>query len=97
MYPKKSKAEKKLARRENRREDRKWERAYKYNEHHIIFPKSRGGTTDPKNLITFDINRHNAWHLLFSNMTLEEVIELLERVRDCQRNRKCKCEHKRTK
>lgn len=96
MYPKKSKAEKKHARRENRREDRKWERAYKYNEHHVILAKSLGGSREPYNLITLDVAHHEAWHFLFGNLTLDEIIELLERIRNCQQNRKCKCEHKRT-
>lgn len=54
-------------------------RAGKKNTHHLT-PKSRGGRKSKYNELELDIYRHNAWHLLFHNLTLREVIELLERL-----------------
>lgn len=57
--------------------------AYKnrrYNRHHMR-PKSRGGTKDPKNMLYMKIDRHDAWHLLFGNRTISEVIRLLIRIK----------------
>lgn len=51
-----------------------------FNYHHIILPKARGGEAIQSNLFKMDISRHNAWHLLFGNMTLYEVIQLLIRI-----------------
>jgi len=55
-------------------------RAFIINKHHLK-PKSRGGQNLDSNLLKMDISRHNAWHLLFENLTLDEIIKLLERVR----------------
>ena len=85
----------KIDSRKERRENKRWARAYKYNEHHILVPKSLGGCKEPYNLITLDISHHEAWHFLFGNSTLDEVIELLERIKGCQHNRKGKTSHKR--
>lgn len=52
----------------------------KRNRHHLR-PKSRGGLSIESNLLLMDISRHNAWHKLFGNLTLGEVIELLQRVK----------------
>ena len=52
----------------------------KRNRHHLR-PKNRGGLTIESNLLLMDIKRHNAWHQLFGNLTLGEVIELLQRVK----------------
>lgn len=59
---------------------KEWNRAGKFNRHHLK-PRSRGGQDLPSNLIRMDENRHGAWHLLFQNRTLSEVIEILERLR----------------
>lgn len=59
----------------------KWKRERKFNKHHIL-PKSRKGKATPQNLITLDIRRHEAWHLLFGLMTFREVAELL--LRTCE-------------
>ena len=32
------------------------------------------------NVVLFDITRHCAWHMVFGNRTLEEVIDLLQRL-----------------
>jgi hypothetical protein len=50
-----------------------------FNLHHLR-PKSRGGSSTESNLLKMDISRHNALHLLFGNLTLLEIIELLKRV-----------------
>jgi len=54
------------------------------NRHHLI-PKSRRKNYKEKNpvLITLwlDIERHKAWHTIFLDKTLDEIITLLQRVR----------------
>lgn len=47
--------------------------------HHLI-PKSAGGEDIDSNRISLDAYKHDAWHLIFKNRPLREVIELLERV-----------------
>lgn len=54
-------------------------RSRKFNKHHIK-AKSNGGVSIERNLLKLDISRHNAYHLLFGNLNLYEVIELLKRV-----------------
>ncbi len=54
-------------------------RSRKFNEHHIK-PKCKGGDSSEKNLIRMDINRHDAFHLLFGNRTFEGAARLLLRV-----------------
>lgn len=49
------------------------------NRHHLV-PKSRGGSNSLANILLLDIDRHMYWHKLFNLMTLEEVLELLQRV-----------------
>ena len=56
-----------------------WKRSGKFNRHHIK-AKSRGGDSLESNLLRMDTNRHDAWHLLFGNLTIEEIIVLLDRV-----------------
>ena len=58
---------------------REWKRSGKMTEHHLT-PSSRGGETIGSNLFKLDGRRHEAWHLLFSNLTLEEVIVLLTKI-----------------
>ena len=50
------------------------------NRHHLI-PKKRGGIRSEKNLLLMQIERHHAWHQVFGNRTLDEVIALLKRVK----------------
>ena len=49
------------------------------NKHHLT-PKKRGGDNGPANLLLLNAFRHMAWHILFGQKTLEEVIRLLQRV-----------------
>ena len=58
---------------------REWKRAGLMSEHHLK-PRSRGGSSIQSNLLRMDLRRHEAWHLLFSNLTLLEIILLLGRV-----------------
>lgn len=55
------------------------------NRHHL-HPRSRGGGALESNLLLMDMRRHNMWHQLFDNLTLDEVIELLIRVRRAKKN-----------
>lgn len=58
----------------------KFKEKAKWNDkHHIILPRSRGGENIDSNLFLFDVYRHEAWHLLFKNKTLFEIISFLER------------------
>ena len=50
------------------------------NKHHLV-PKSRGGGNHYANLLVMDMERHKALHFLFGTLTLEEIIELLIRVK----------------
>ena len=50
------------------------------NKHHLI-PKSRGGSGCRRNLLYISVTTHCEWHKVFKNLTLDEVIELLMRVR----------------
>ena len=50
------------------------------NRHHLI-PRSRGGGNDRRNLLLIKIDRHETWHRLFGNLTLNEVIGLLIRLK----------------
>lgn len=45
----------------------------KTNRHHVR-PASRGGSNDPGNIIRKDVREHAAYHELFGNMTVEEII-----------------------
>lgn len=57
----------------------------KRNKHHLI-PKSRGGKKSKENLLLIDMERHEAWHRLWGNRTLDEVIELLLRVKSAKQH-----------
>lgn len=45
--------------------------------HHII-PISRGGKRIPENELKIDSQVHDAWHVLFGNLLVEEVITLIK-------------------
>ena len=68
-----------MNRQEKKRQRREFVRNGKMSEHHLK-PRSRGGQSIQSNLLKLDIRRHEAWHLLFGNLTLPEIIQLLERV-----------------
>lgn len=65
----------------------KHEKRKHQNRHHLK-PKSRGGQTLESNLLWIDIERHRAWHSLWGNRTLDEVISLLKRVKQAKEHQK---------
>ena len=76
-------------RKQNR--NKKVDKRKSMNKHHLK-NKSQGGGNQDWNLILIDIERHQYWHRVFKNMSLEEVIELLcrlKRMKDFQKERKC--------
>jgi hypothetical protein len=64
----------------------KYQRQRLFRNRHHLKPKSRGGSGLENNLLLMDMRRHNMWHQLFDNLTLDEVIELLIRVRRAKKN-----------
>ena len=58
---------------------KEWKRCGRKNRHHLK-NKSQGGQTVMSNLIMLDEERHKAWHFLFKNLSLKEVILLLQRL-----------------
>ena len=73
----------KQERRELRREKKK--RNNHMNRHHLT-NRCMGGTMSIHNILWLDIQRHHAWHELFKNLNLDEVIELLIRVKSAKEN-----------
>jgi len=55
-----------------------WKRSRKFNRHHIK-AKSQGGKTVKENLLRMDVRRHQAYHLLFHNLSFRKAAELLLR------------------
>lgn len=55
------------------------------NYHHLT-NKCKGGKATKGNLLLINIERHRAWHTLFRNLDLEQVIELLKRVKRLKEN-----------
>lgn len=48
------------------------------NKHHKI-PRSRGGK-DENNIVSLPANFHQAWHVLFDNLTVQEAHRLIDMV-----------------
>ena len=65
----------------------KYKQFHKGQNRHHLTPKSRGGKSTEANLIWIRIDRHRFWHAIFGNMTLDEVINLLIRLREIQNYR----------
>lgn len=76
---------KKKCNRKRREAHRFQERAGWTDQHHLR-PRSQGGSDRRHNKISLDAYRHDTWHLLFGNNTIDEVIELLKRLRDIKAN-----------
>jgi len=57
------------------------------NRHHLK-PKSRGGDKRPSNMLLIKVKRHDAWHALWGNRTLEEVIALLIRLKSLKESQR---------
>jgi len=47
---------------------------------HHLTPKSLGGKSDKSNILWIKVIKHRAWHTIFGLLTIEEVVELLERL-----------------
>lgn len=52
-----------------------------FSDYHHLKPCQRGGQSISSNLLRMDAYRHDAWHLFFKNMTLDEIIILLFGIR----------------
>lgn len=52
---------------------------------HHLTPRSRQGGNEEANLLRLYSDRHEIWHALFDNRTLEETIALLQRVSQMKR------------
>lgn len=48
---------------------------------HHLCPKSRGGSMSDSNLLKLWRDRHDMWHDLFGNRTLDEIIAVLVRIK----------------
>lgn len=58
---------------------RKARRPKRLTKHHLT-PSCRGGKTTPENILYIWRDKHEMFHFLFGNLTLEEIIHLLQRV-----------------
>lgn len=58
---------------------RKLKNRKKNNFHHLT-PKSRGGSTEDSNLLEISKEKHILLHQIFHNLTLREIIVLLQRL-----------------
>ena len=65
---------------------KKLKRVKGQSEHHIL-PRSRGGSSNPSNLLRLNIEKHECWHKLFGLRTIREVIELLKRIEEVKNER----------
>ena len=63
---------------------REWKRRKRFNRHHIR-NKCTGGQAIGENLLRMDIERHNAWHFLFHNLSFDEVARLLIRTQQMKK------------
>jgi len=71
-------------------QEHKFEYRAGWTDSHHLQPRSRRGQSIGSNLLKLDGYKHSAWHLLFGNLTLHEIIELLqrlERIKNSQKRR----------
>ena len=54
---------------------------------HHLRNKCKGGTNTPENLMILWDDKHSAWHTLFKNMNLDEIIRCLQKVRELQKRK----------
>ena len=52
----------------------------KLTDHHLT-PSSRGGNGSARRILAISLEQHEAWHALFGNATLEEILAELENIR----------------
>jgi len=65
------------------RKPNRFKRTKKYRQHknrHHLTPKSRDGDNNVTNILWIDMEKHQKWHALWGNRTLEEIISLLTRL-----------------
>ena len=46
------------------------------NNHHLV-PESRGGNKSPSNMLMISVWKHDCWHELFKNRTINEIKNIL--------------------
>jgi hypothetical protein len=59
---------------------KKTKRFTRITKHHLT-PRCRGGANTFQNLLALNEKRHEAWHILFGVLTLDEVIAVLQRLK----------------
>lgn len=72
----------------DKRQVHKYSKRAGFNTDHHLRPSSRGGDSREPNIIQLDAYRHSAWHLLFSNLTIDEVIMLLKRLKQIKESQR---------
>lgn len=68
----------------SKKKDRNGKYWGKKRNHHHLKNKCRGGLNTPNNLLLIKVERHKMWHKLFGNLSLNEVIDLLVRLREAK-------------
>lgn len=63
-----------------------------FKDRHHLKNCSKGGSTSKANLLKLDAYKHDAWHLLFENKNLDEVIDLLIRIKQIKTDQRLKAE-----
>jgi len=66
--------------RKNRQRQKREDRRGDLTTKHHVWPKSRGGSNDKKNIYLVRDQKHRAYHLLFGNKTPPEAIRHLIKV-----------------
>jgi hypothetical protein len=67
--------------RKNGRSKGKHPKHFEDRGYHHLTPRSRFGGNERSNLLLINKVRHVEWHRVFSNLTLDEVIYLLQRIK----------------
>jgi hypothetical protein len=62
-----------------RKKNRYWKHLRNRNRHHLV-PRSRGGSDEERNQLVMDVHKHELWHQLWGNRTIDEVLTLLTRM-----------------
>ena len=55
-----------------------------YKSRHHLRPRSRNGADIDSNLLILWRTKHDAWHTLFANRTLGEIISVLTRIKEAK-------------
>lgn len=73
-----------------KRDKHRFQKRASFSDDHHLRPSSRGGSDKAHNLILLDAYRHDAWHLLFKNLTLDEIILLLQKLQHIKESQRFK-------